>query len=102
MCSARAASRAVLAVVVVVASVTVGSGLATLNSHPALSGSNWNYAISENQHWRSSMRWAGRTHRHFAPASIPGQLAGRQLANGLAVSSRHNRAMLAWTTAWPW
>ena len=38
---------AVLAVVVVVATVTFGSGLATLNSHPALYGWNWNYAISE-------------------------------------------------------
>jgi hypothetical protein len=37
----------VLAVVVVVATVTFGSGLSTLNSHPALYGWNWNYAISE-------------------------------------------------------
>ena len=38
---------AVLAVMVVVATVTFGSGLSTLNSHPALYGWNWNYAISE-------------------------------------------------------
>ena len=38
---------AVLAVVVVVATVTFGSGLSTLNSHPALYGWNWNYALSE-------------------------------------------------------
>ena len=35
----------VLAVVVVVATVTFGSGLSTLVSHPALYGWNWNYAI---------------------------------------------------------
>lgn len=35
----------VLAVVVVVATVTFGSGLNTLVSHPALYGWNWNYAI---------------------------------------------------------
>ena len=38
---------AVLAAVVVVATVTFASGLSTLNSHPALYGWNWNYAISE-------------------------------------------------------
>ena len=38
---------AVLAVVVVVATVTFGSGLSTLNSHPALYGWDWNYAFSE-------------------------------------------------------
>ena len=37
---------AVLAVVVVVATLTFGSGLNTLDSHPALYGWNWNYAIS--------------------------------------------------------
>jgi hypothetical protein len=36
-----------------------------------------------------------RTHSQFAPAFFPGQLAGRPLANGLAVSARRNRAMLA-------
>ena len=36
---------AVLAVAVVVATVTFGSGLSTLVSHPALYGWNWNYAI---------------------------------------------------------
>ncbi|HLN17233.1 MAG TPA: FtsX-like permease family protein [Acidimicrobiales bacterium] len=37
---------AVLAVVVVVATVTFGSGLRTLVSHPALYGWNWSYAIT--------------------------------------------------------
>jgi FtsX-like permease family len=36
---------AVLAVTVVVATLTFGSSLATLNSHPALYGWNWSYAI---------------------------------------------------------
>ena len=37
---------AVLAVTVVVATLTFGSSLATLNSHPALYGWNWSYAIN--------------------------------------------------------
>jgi len=37
---------AVVAVVVVVSTLTFGSGLATLDSHPALYGWNWTYAIS--------------------------------------------------------
>ncbi|MGA8678847.1 MAG: ABC transporter permease [Acidimicrobiales bacterium] len=37
---------AALAVAVVVATVTFGSGLSTLNSHPALYGWNWSYAIT--------------------------------------------------------
>ncbi len=37
---------AVLAVAVVVATVTFGSSLATLDSHPALYGWNWSYAIN--------------------------------------------------------
>ncbi len=41
-----------------------------------------------------------RTHSQFAPASIPGRLAGRQLANWLAVTGQCNRAVLAWTTVW--
>jgi hypothetical protein len=40
---------AVLAVVVVAATVTFGAGLATLVSHPSLYGWNWNYAISSAQ-----------------------------------------------------
>ncbi len=40
-----------------------------------------------------------RAHSQFAPA-FSGQLLV-PLANGLAVSARRNRAMLAWTTAWP-
>ena len=36
---------AVVAVVVVVATITFGSGLSTLGSHPALYGWNWSYAI---------------------------------------------------------
>ena len=37
---------AVLAVAVVVATLTFGSSLATLDSHPALYGWNWSYAIN--------------------------------------------------------
>jgi hypothetical protein len=37
---------AVLAVLIVVASLTFGSGLSTLVSHPALYGWNWNYALA--------------------------------------------------------
>jgi hypothetical protein len=37
-----------LAVVIVVATLTFGSGLDTLVSHPALYGWNWNYALSSN------------------------------------------------------
>jgi hypothetical protein len=37
---------AVVAVVVVVSTLTFGSGLATLDSHPTLYGWNWTYAIS--------------------------------------------------------
>ena len=40
---------AVLAVVVVAATVTFGAGLSTLVSHPGLYGWNWNYAISSAQ-----------------------------------------------------
>jgi hypothetical protein len=36
---------AALAITVIVATVTFGSSLSTLNSHPALYGWNWNYAI---------------------------------------------------------
>jgi hypothetical protein len=36
---------AVLAVAVVVATVTFGSSLGTLDSHPALYGWNWTYAF---------------------------------------------------------
>ena len=43
--SARCWSGAVLAVTVVVATVTFASGLDTLVSHPALYGWNWNFAI---------------------------------------------------------
>jgi ABC-type lipoprotein release transport system permease subunit len=39
---------AVLAVTLVVATVTFGSGLTTLISHPALYGWNWNYALTGN------------------------------------------------------
>ena len=39
---------AVLAVTLVVATVTFGSGLSTLISHPALYGWNWNYALTGN------------------------------------------------------
>ena len=37
---------AVIAVLVVVATITFGSSLATLNSHPTLYGWNWNYGIT--------------------------------------------------------
>ncbi len=40
---------AVLAVVIVVATLTFGSGLSTLISHPALYGWNWNLALTGNQ-----------------------------------------------------
>ncbi len=39
---------AVLAVMLVVATLTFGSGLGTLVSHPALYGWNWDYALSSN------------------------------------------------------
>jgi hypothetical protein len=38
----------VIAVTLVVATITFGSGLDTLVSHPALYGWNWNYALSSN------------------------------------------------------
>jgi hypothetical protein len=41
-----AMSGAALAVLIVVASLTFGSGLSTLVSHPALYGWNWNYAVT--------------------------------------------------------
>ena len=41
-----AMSGAVLAVLIVVATLTFGSGLSTLVSHPALYGWDWNYAIT--------------------------------------------------------
>jgi hypothetical protein len=43
-----ALSGAVLAVLIVVASLTFGSGLSTLVSHPALYGWNWTYALTSN------------------------------------------------------
>ena len=55
---------AVLAVVVVVATVTFGSGLNTLNSHPALYGWNWNYAISETSGGGDVPPMAGRLLNH--------------------------------------
>jgi FtsX-like permease family len=41
---------AVLAVLIVAATLTFGSGLSTLVSHPALYGWNWNYALTSNYH----------------------------------------------------
>ena len=43
-----AMSGAILAVLIVVASLTFGSGLSTLISHPALYGWNWTYALASN------------------------------------------------------
>ncbi len=43
-----AVSGAILAVLIVVATLTFGSGLSTLISHPALYGWNWTYALTSN------------------------------------------------------
>ncbi|MGO8724140.1 MAG: FtsX-like permease family protein [Acidimicrobiales bacterium] len=70
-----------LAVLIVVATLTFGSGLNTLVTHPALYGWNWSYAISSNylvpsQTWRPLDKdpdvaaWAGVG---FADAQIEGQ-----------------------------
>jgi hypothetical protein len=75
-------SGAVLAVLIVVATLTFGSGLSTLVSHPALYGWNWNYAITSPNadvppqalsllaSDRAVAAWSGVT---FANAQIDGQ-----------------------------
>jgi hypothetical protein len=76
-----AISGAILAVLIVVASLTFGSGLDTLVSHPALYGWNWAYALASNTdvppralsllaHDRSVAAWSGVS---FANAQIDGQ-----------------------------
>jgi hypothetical protein len=76
-----AMSGAVLAVLIVVATLTFGSGLSTLVSHPALYGWNWTYALTSNADVppqaldllardRAVAAWSGVT---FASAQIDGQ-----------------------------
>lgn len=75
-----ALSGAVLAVLIVVATLTFGSGLSTLVSHPALYGWNWNYAVASNADvppqavslLRHDQAVAGIADVNFANAQIDG------------------------------
>jgi hypothetical protein len=66
-----AISGTVLAVVMVVATLTFGSSLATLVSHPRLYGWNWTYALSVSQ----------------GPAAVPAQQVGSRLRSDHDVAS---------------
>jgi hypothetical protein len=69
-----AISATVLAVVMVVATLTFGSSLSTLVSHPPLYGWNWSYALANSQ----------------GPSAVPQQQLGSRLAA--------NPDVAAWTT----
>jgi hypothetical protein len=61
---------AVLAVLIVAATLTFGSGLSTLVSHPALYGWNWNYALTSNFH--VPLQSVASLHRDPAVAAASG------------------------------
>jgi hypothetical protein len=79
---------AALAVAIVVATLTFGSGLATLVSHPPLYGWNWSYAVEGGdvppqalsllRHDRLVAAWSGVS---FADAQIDGQTTPVLLAS---------------------
>ena len=68
---------AALAVAVIVATVTFGSGLATLDSHPTLYGWNWSVAIKSGGHQQRPAR--GRAPP--GPRSVRGRMDGYWFAN---------------------